>query len=77
LLLIRTYQQSGFLNSNIDPLGLQPNEQTGNMFKEYLERVHLNYRNSGFVESDLDKDFLIYDPLYAVIKLNNYQITAK
>lgn len=71
-MLIRTYQQAGYLNSNIDPLNLQPLEQTGNMFKEHLQRVHLDFRNSGFVEEDLEKEFLIYDPLVKVNLINKF-----
>lgn len=60
--MIRTYQYQGFLDSNIDPLNLKPTEQSGNKFKEQLEKVYLDFRNSGFTEQDLDKEYLIYDP---------------
>jgi 2-oxoglutarate dehydrogenase complex dehydrogenase (E1) component-like enzyme len=52
----------GYLNADIDPLKLKPTSQSGNNFKDYLERVHLDYRSSGFTENDFEKEFLIYDP---------------
>jgi 2-oxoglutarate dehydrogenase complex dehydrogenase (E1) component-like enzyme len=71
LLLIRIYQYQGHLNANIDPLNLKPTQQSGNAFKEYLERVHLDFRTSGFTELDFDKEFLIYDPKITVIMIIN------
>lgn len=72
LLLIRTYQSQGFLNSNIDPLYLNPTDQSGNIYKSHIEGLSLNYQKAGFTEADLVKQFNINNNIYnANFEVNN------
>lgn len=72
LLLIRTYQSQGFLDSNIDPLYLNPTSQSGNIYKSHIEGFNLNYQKAGFSEADLVKQFNINNNIYnANFEVNN------
>jgi len=66
LLLIRAYQKNGYLDASVDPLNMPSTVQTGNIFKDALEKYTLNYKNYGFSEADLEKEFLVHDKRVAV-----------
>jgi len=58
-LLVRAFQTNGYLAADIDPINLETIEEKKKRFKEYNSIETLDYRNYGFSEADLDREFLI------------------
>jgi len=54
--LFRGYQKNGFLKASLDPLGLLEIQQH---FKIFDNVKDLDYKAFGFIESDLDREFII------------------
>lgn len=55
MLLIRSYQKSGYLKAQLDPLNMMDNFK----FPIYKNALNLDYTKYGFKESDLDREFLV------------------
>lgn len=62
-LLVRAFQSNGYLAADIDPLNLESLEDKKKRFKEYHNLSTLDYKNYGFTESDLDREFIIQTDL--------------
>lgn len=72
LLLIRAYQNNGFLNANIDPLKMDMSQKNESFKKIYQNRVTLDYKNYGFTDEDLNREFIIFtDKITVKCKFNN------
>jgi 2-oxoglutarate dehydrogenase complex dehydrogenase (E1) component-like enzyme len=63
LLLIRSYQTNGYLAANLDPLNMENDEHVS----IFQNRVTLDFKNYGFTEEDLDREFMIYTDQIQVI----------
>jgi 2-oxoglutarate dehydrogenase E1 component len=61
-LLIRSYQRNGYLNANLDPLDLDLIDRPESHHIVQESRQTLDYKNYGFSEQDLEKEFVIYTP---------------
>jgi 2-oxoglutarate dehydrogenase E1 component len=53
--LIRAYQKNGYLKAKLDPLGFRGEIK---QFKIFASIENLDYRKNGFVEGDLEKEFI-------------------
>jgi 2-oxoglutarate dehydrogenase E1 component len=66
-LLVRAFQSNGYLAADLDPLNLETLEEKKIRFKVYQNVDTLDYRNYGFSEADLDREFLIKTELISGI----------
>ncbi len=62
-LLVRAFQSNGYLAASLDPLNLESLDEKRKRFKEYSNLDTLDYRNYGFTEADLDREFVIQTDL--------------
>jgi 2-oxoglutarate dehydrogenase E1 component len=58
ILLIRSFQTYGYLGAKLDPLE-QFTENELQRFKVFTQLKHIDYKQYGFTEQDLDKEFLV------------------
>ena len=66
LLLIRSYQTNGYLNASLDPLNMDSSQKNEQFLRIFQNRTTLDYKNYGFVEEDLDREFVIHTDKIAV-----------
>lgn len=57
--LIKNFQTFGYLSADVDPLKLMQRELNPNILKESHNLEKLNYKNYGFTDADLEKEFNI------------------
>lgn len=70
-LLIRAFQSNGYLAASLDPLNLETLDDKRKRFKEYHNLDTLDYKNYGFTEADLDREFIIKTELITGILAEN------
>jgi 2-oxoglutarate dehydrogenase E1 component len=55
--LVRAFQSNGYLAADLDPLRMESEEELKKIFAEFTKISTLDYRNYGFNEADLDREF--------------------
>jgi 2-oxoglutarate dehydrogenase E1 component len=55
--LVRAFQKNGYLAAKLDPLELETEEELKKRFAEFNQLITLDYKNYGFTEADLDREF--------------------
>lgn len=51
---------NGYLAANIDPLNMDISLKNDQLVRVFQNRVLLDYKNYGFKEEDLDREFSIF-----------------
>jgi 2-oxoglutarate dehydrogenase E1 component len=70
-LLVRAFQSNGYLAASLDPLNLETLDDKKKRFKEYHNLETLDYKNYGFTEADLDREFVIKTDLITGVLAEN------